>query len=121
MLLKLIKTRPMITGIHCELWEINTVIGNKHLANVFLLEEHVPSELIYRLTLTFREIRIAGKPCPWQWTVPMERLVTEYLLSVQAIREEIYLEFCDPEPDLPGYPYTDYHPDDYPIVLDESE
>ena len=40
------------------------------------------------------------------------------LLSyVQSIQEEIYIDICDPEPDLPGYPPIDYNPDDYPIVF----
>ena len=117
MLLKLIKTHPFISGIHCELWEINHLLGNRHLANVFILNEHMPPELIFRLTITYRGICIQGLLCAWEWTVPMERLVTEYLLAVQANREEIRIEVCLPEPDLPGYPYTDYHPDDYPTVM----
>ena len=119
MLLKLVKTRSMITGTHCELWEINRLFGNRHLANVFVLNEHMPQELIYRLTITHRGICLQGKHCGWEWTNPMERLVTEYLLSVQRIQEEIYIEVCVPEPILPGYPHVDYHPDDYPIVFTE--
>ena len=116
MLLKLIKTRPVQSGIHSELWEINHLTGNRHLANVFVLNELMPLDLIYRLTISVRGICIQGRQCGWDWTSPMERLVTEYLLSVQTIREEIYIEVCEPEPDLPGYPHIDYHPDDYPIV-----
>ena len=119
MLLKLIKTRPMISGIHCELWEINHLFGNRHLANVFILNEQMPLELIYRLTISIRGICIQGRLCGWEWTSPMESMVTQYLLSIQAIHEEIRIEVAQPEPDLPGYPYTDYHPDDYPIVFDE--
>ena len=121
MLLQLIKIRPMMSGIHCELWEINHLFGNHHLANVFILNEHMPLELIYPLTITCRGICIHGQPCAWEWTVPMERLVTEYLMSVQSIREEIRIEVSQPTPDLPGYPYVDYNPDDYPIVLGIDE
>ena len=117
MLLKLIKTRQFISGTHCELWEINHPVGNNHLANVFVPHEQMRLELIYRLTISHRGICLQGRDCGWEWTSPMEHLVTEYLLSVQQVREEIYLEICEPEPDLPGYPYVDYHPDDYPIVL----
>lgn len=164
MLLKLIKTRPFISGTHAELWEINHLTGNRHLADLFILNEHLPPELIYRVTVNCRGICVAGKPIGWQWEerldylnenhtknndknlknnlvgnqkiVPLhstakhdenerqlsyaertERAVTEYLRAVQEIHEEIYIDVCQPEPELPGYPHTDYHPDDYPIVL----
>ena len=51
MLLKLIKTRQFISGAHCEVWEMNHLNGNRLLANVFVLNEHLPLELIYRLTV----------------------------------------------------------------------
>ena len=121
MLLKLIKTESFISGTHAELWEINHLTGNHHLANVFLLNEHVPLELIFRLTLSHRGICIQGKVCGWEWTSPMERLVTEYLLSIQHSQEEIYIEICAQQPALPGYPETDYHPRDYPVVLVDYE
>ena len=205
MLLKLIKTRPFISGSHCEVWEINHLTGNRHLGDVFVLNEHLPLELIYRVTVNCRGICIAGKPVGWQWeerldlitenntknkdknhknilvnqksgdsvcceqhpsiespdsviisklplpnqsfqsnSVPStesspyknedfqsseknvkklsyaertERAVTEYLRAVQEIHEEIYIDVCQPEPDLPGYPHTDYHPDDYPVII----
>ena len=118
MLLKLIKTRSFISGSHCEIWEINHLSGNRHLGDVFVLNEHLPQELIYRVTVNCRGICIAGKPCGWQWNLPKtERAVTEYLREVQKTGEEIRIDICQPEPDLPGYPYTDYHPDDYPVVL----
>ena len=121
MLLKLIKTRPMQSGIHCELWEINRLFGNRLLAKVFVLNEHMPLELIYRLSVTQRGICVQGRHCGWQWTSPMEHLVTEYLLAVQATHEEIRIEIAVPEPYLPDYPHVDYHPDDYPIVFGEFE
>ena len=43
--------------------------------------------------------------------------MNSYLMEIQASREEIYLDICDPEPVLPGYPHTDYHPNDYPIII----
>ena len=58
MLLKLIKTREFISGAHCEVWEVNPVLGDQLLAEVFVLNEHLPLELIYRLTVTREEIRI---------------------------------------------------------------
>ena len=65
MILKLIKTRPFISGCHCELWEINHVIGNRHLGDVFVLNEHLPLELIYPLTITHRGIYLQGRHCGW--------------------------------------------------------
>ena len=122
MLLKLIKTRQFISGAHCELWEINHLFGNKHLANVFVLNEHLPLELIYRLTLRYSGIFIQSRQCGWQWNNPDdESSVTEYLLSVQAIHEEIRIEVCVPEPYLPGYPHVDRNPDDYPVVFGDFD
>ena len=121
MLLKLIKIREMHSGAHCEVWEINHLTGARLLANVFVLNEHLPLELIYRLTVSWRGICIQGRHCGWQWDRPKdEAMVSDYLLAVQAIHEEIRIEVCQPEPDLPGYPAIDYHPDDYPIVLMEE-
>lgn len=121
MLLKLIKTRGMMSGSHCEVWEINHLSGNRHLADAFVLNDHLPLELIYRLTVTGRGICIQGRHCGWQWDGGpsddgLEEL-TEYLRTIQATHEEIYIEVCTPNPILPGYPYIDYNPDDYPIVL----
>lgn len=118
MLLKLIKTREMITGAHCEVWEANLIKGDHRLATVFVLNEHLPLELIYHLTVSWRGICIQGRHCGWQWTNEVEeRMVTNYLEQIQATHEEIRIEICRPAPDLPGYPEVDYHPNDYPIVL----
>ena len=118
MLLKLIKIEEMITGAHCEVWEINSVLGDRFLAKVFVLNEHLPLELIYRLSVSWRGICIQGRHCGWQWDSEIvERMVTHYLEQIQVSREEIRIEVCRPVPDLPGYPYIDYNPDDYPIVL----
>ena len=123
MLLKLIKTREFISGAHCEVWEVNPVLGDRLLAEVFVLNEHLPLELIYRLTVTRIGICFAGRQCGWMWkNLPDQKVVEDYLLGIQRSREEIRIEVCQPEPDLPGYPEIDYHPDDYPIVLmDEKE
>lgn len=122
MLLKLIKTREMISGAHCEVWEINHLTGNKLLAKVFVLNEHLKGELFYRLTIHRTGIFIHGQQCGWQWDNPnKESLVTDYLLSLQAIHEEIRIEICVPEPFLPGYPHVDRNPDDYPIVLGDFD
>ena len=117
MLLKLIKTRPMITGIHAQLWEINHLTGDRHLANLFILYENMPPDLFFPLTVSSRGILIRGQTVGWEWTAPMERIVTDYLFEIYCSQEEIYLEVCQPTPDLPGYPYIDYNPDDFPIVL----
>ena len=126
MLLKLIKTREFISGSHCEIWEINHLTGDRLLAEVFVLNEHLPLELIYRLTVHQSGIYIQGRHCGWQWDSDRrEQAVTNYLKVVQECHEEISIEIARPEPDLPGYPKVDYHPDDYPIVLiddlDEDE
>ena len=121
MLLKWIKTREFISGAQCEIWEINHLFGNRLLAEVFVLNEHLPLELIYRLTIRHSGIYIQGRQCGWQWnSQQQEQVVTDYLLSVQAIHEEIRIEVARPEPDLPGYPYFDYHPDDFPIVFTDE-
>lgn len=118
MLLKLIKIRPMSTGTLCELWEINVLWGNKLLAEVLIMDEQMPLELIYRLTVTCSGICLQGKPAAWIWaSYRMEVIVTDYLLQIQRSREEIRVDVCRPVPDLPGYPYVDYHPDDYPVVI----
>lgn len=121
MLLKLIKTKEFISGAHCEVWEVNPILGDRLLAKVFVQKEHLQLELIYRLTVSRRGICIHGKECAWQWEESEEEVsVTQYLTQIQATREEIRIEICSPKPDLPGYPEVDYHPDDYPIVLLED-
>ena len=118
MLLKLIKIREMNSGSHCEVWETNLIMGDNFLAKVFVLNEHLPLELIYPLTVSWRGICIQGRHCGWQWeNEVVERMVTHYLEQIQASHEEIRIEICRPVPFLPGYPYIDYNPDDYPIVL----
>lgn len=118
MLLKLIKTRPFISGTHCEIWEMNPLIGNRLLGEVFVLNEHLPLELIYRLTINCRGICIQGRHCGWQWQSELREIaITEYLRTIQECHEEIRIEVCEPTPNLPGYPEVDYHPKDAPIVL----
>ena len=118
MLLKLIKTRSFISGSHCEVWEINPLTGNRLLGEVFVLNEHLPLELIYRVSVTRSGICFAGRHCGFQWkSEKLEVMVTDYLRTIQECREEIRIEVCQPEPNLPGYPEVDYHPKDAPIVL----
>ena len=118
MLLKLIKIRSFISGCHCQLWIINHETGNRLLAEVFVLNEHMPLELFYRLTVTRSGICFAGRQCGWQWqSEKSEVMVTDYLHTILECREEIRIEVCQPAPDLPGYPEVDYHPKDAPIVL----
>ena len=127
MLLKLIKTRQYISGSHCEVWEINHETGNRLLGEVFVLNEHLPLELIYRVTVSVRGICIQGRHCGWQWECERrEQAVTEYLKVVQECHEEIRIEVCEPEPVLPGYPEVDYHPGDFgeeftPIIVPLNE
>ena len=114
MLLKLIKTRQYISGSHCEVWEINHETRNRLLGEVFVLNEHLPPELFYRVTVSVRGICVAGRHCGWQWVSERrEQAVTEYLKVVQECREEILIEVCEPEPNLPGYPEVDYHPGEF--------
>ncbi len=114
MLIKLIKTREVISGAHCEVWEINPLLEDRLMAEVFVLNEHLPLELILPLSITFHGIRIRGRDIGWQWDQPeAEQEVYEYLKEIQLSGEEIYLEVCVPEPELPGYPYVDRHPVDY--------
>ncbi len=121
MLLKLIKTQEFISGVHCELWEINHFLGDRLLAKVFVLKEHLKLELIFRLTVSRRGICIQGQYCAWQWDKNGEEFsVTKYLAEIQAAREEIRIEICRPKPYLSGYPEVDYHPDDFPIILMED-
>ena len=118
MLLKLIKTKQMPSGTHAEIVEVNSVTGNIHLADVFVMNEHLPSELIYPLTVTRTALYIRGKEVGWQWKDRItESAVMSYLRYVQSIRSEIYLDVCRKEAELPGYPYVDYNPKDYPIVM----
>ena len=118
MFLKLIKTRELISGSHCEVWEVNPVSGDQLLAEVFVLNEHLPLELIYRLRVTRVGICFAGRQCGWMWkNIPDQEVVEDYLLGIQRSREEIRIEVCRPKPVLPGYPEVDYHPDDFPVVL----
>ena len=118
MMLKLIKTRTFISGSHCEVWEVNHQTGNRLLGEVFVLNEHLPLELIYRVTICRSGICFAGRHCGWMWENPhQEAMVAAYLRHVQLTREEIRIEVCEPTPKLPGYPEVDYNPDDYPIVL----
>ncbi len=108
----------MISGCHCEVWEINHLTGNRLLAEVFVLNEHLPLELIYKLTISVRGICIQGKHSGWMFERQCEEeVVIDYLQAIQRIREEIYIEVCKPEPYLPGYPEIDYHPKVAPIVL----
>ena len=108
----------MMTGCHCEVWQIDEVLGNKRLATVFVLNEHMPLELIYRISVSPKGVFIRGRHSGWQWDdQKVEVLMIDFLLKVQQTKEEIYLDICDPEPDLPGYPYVDYHPKDYPVVI----
>jgi len=104
----------MNAGTLCELWEINALTGNQLLAQIIVLDEQMPLELFYRLTVTYAGICIHGRPAQWIWASQrMEVLVTNHLLTIQRTREEIRIEVCRPVPILPGYPHIDYHPSDF--------
>ena len=122
MLLKLIKCRSMHAGTLCELWEVNPLLGDRMLAEVVVSDEQMPLELYYRLSVTYAGLCIQGRPTEWIWTPrTQEVVVTDYLLQIQRSREEIRLDVCRPVPNLPGYPYVDYHPNDYPVVIGLDE
>ena len=96
MLLRLIKTRPMNTGCHCEVWIINHLTGDTKLGNVFVLYEHLPLEIIYHVTVRLSGLYIHGQHCGWVWENPLlEALVNSYLMEIQASREQIYLDICE--------------------------
>ena len=77
MLLKLIKTRQYISGSHCEVWEINHETGNRLLGEVFVLNKHLPLELIYRVTVTRSGICFAGRHCvPSPRRIPSAKAAT---------------------------------------------
>ena len=104
MLLKLIKTRSYPSGMICELWEKNRIWGDKLLAEVLIVHDEIPQELIYRLSVSYSGICLNGIPTKWKWgSDRMEVVVTNYLLRIQRTREEIRIDVCHPEPDLPGY------------------
>ena len=118
MLLQLIKTRPMITGVHAELWRKDEVFGDIKLAEVFVIYENLPSALIQHVNITPKGIFIHGRHLGLEWDSPvLEATIITYLLEIQHSREEIYLDVCDPIPDLPGYPDVDLTSPDYPAVL----
>ena len=123
MLLKLIKIRATPTGIYAELWRKDQTFGDIKLATVFVFKEHWLTELIYRAHIRPKGIYVHGKPVEIQWDDELlEATIITYLLEIQHSREEIYLDVCEPIPDLPGYPETDYHPDDYPeVIMDWDE
>ena len=103
MLLKLIKTLSMPSGIHAEIVEVNSVLGNTHLADIFVLNELVPQELIYPLSVTRNALFIREREVGWQWS--------DYLTESSVMA---YLH-------LPGYPQVDFNPKDYPIVMGIDE
>ena len=113
MLLKLIKIRSYTSGMVCELREKNPILGDKLLAEVLIVHDEIPLELIYRLSVSYSGICLNGIPTKWKWgSNRMEVVVTNYLLGIQRTREEIRIDVCQPVPDLPGYPEVDYHPQD---------
>lgn len=125
MLLQLIKTRPVHTGVHAELWRKDRTFGDIKLAEVFVLNENLPSAVIQRVNISPRGIFLYGngRHVGLEWESPLlEATIITYLLGIQHSREEIYLDVCEAMPDLPGYPETDYHPDDYPeVIMDWDE
>ena len=118
MLLKLIKTREMHTGVHAELWRKDRTYGDLKLAEVFVLNENLPSAVIHRVQISARGIFIHSRHVGLEWESPIiEATVITYLLAIQESREEIYLDVCEPVPEFPGYPDVDLTSPDYPVVL----
>jgi len=93
MLLTLIKTRETRYGVHAVLIETNHIWGDKHLADVYIPLEEMPSELIYLVTIPRSGIKLQGKPTHWLWPNRETRKQVEaYLQVIQSTREEIRLE-----------------------------
>lgn len=118
MLLQLIKTREMHTGVHAELWRKDRTFGDLKLAKVFVLNENLPSAVIQRADISARGIFIHSRHVGIEWESPLlEATVIAYLLAIQQSREEIYLDVCEPVREFPGYPDVDLTSPDYPVVL----
>ena len=93
MLLTLIKRRKTRFGYQAELIETNHVFGNKSLARLFLCYGSVPLELIYPVSITRSGIYLRNQKADWWWPDPLlEQQVNDYLRTIQAGGEEIYLE-----------------------------
>ena len=93
MLLTLIKTRETRYGIHAVLIETNHIFGDKMLAELYIPQEEIPLELIYRVTVPRSGINLQGRPTHWLWPNRERRKTVEsYLRIIQSSREEIRLD-----------------------------
>ena len=96
MLLTLIKTHRTRYGWCADLIEVNHLTGNRLLAQVHLEYDEWPLELIYPIHLTQSGIYIRRQRICWHWRNKNDRENVEaYLLYVQQIREEIYLDVAE--------------------------
>jgi len=96
MLLTLIKTRTTRYGVHAVLIETNHIFGDKHLAEVYIPQEDVPLDLIYRVSIPRSGIWLQGKKTHWLWPNRIKRKEVEtYLQVIQSTREEIRLEVTE--------------------------
>ena len=93
MLLTLIKQRETRYGFHAVLIETNHLFGDKFLSEVYIPQDEMPLELIYRLTVTKSGIHLFGKKINWLWPNRLRRkAVFSYLSAIQSSREEIRLD-----------------------------
>ena len=93
MLLTLIKTKETRYGVHAVLIETNHIFGDKHLADVYIPQDEVPLELIYRVSIPRSGIWLQGRRTRWLWpNRETRREVEAYLQVIQQSREEIRLE-----------------------------
>ena len=96
MLLTLIKTHRTRYGWCADLIEVNHLTGNRFLAKVHVADDEFPLELIYPLHITKSGIYIRRQRIEWYWRNKDDyHKVEAYLLEVQKIREEIYLDVAE--------------------------
>ena len=96
MLLTLIKTRTTRYGVHAVLVETNHIMGDKHLADIYIPLDEVPLDLIYRVSIPRSGIWLQGKRMQWLWPNRIKRKEVEtYLQVIQSTREEIRLEVTE--------------------------
>ena len=105
MLLKLIRIEKNEVAYLCEVWIVNPLNGDTLVGEVIIAVADMPLALIYPLNVTETDLCIRGKRCKWRWLRHRDEvMVLVYLQQIQASREALFLDICDPKPYLPGYP-----------------
>ena len=96
MLLTLIKTRITRYGVHAVLFETNHISGDRFLSDIYIPQDEVPLDLIYRVTIPRSGIWLQGRRTRWLWPNRIQRKQVEaYLQIIQSTREEIRLEVTE--------------------------